>query len=52
MYNDYISSKCEEQNIPFIDITEISRMLADSPEQLLLIIFILVAANIQHGQKR
>jgi lysophospholipase L1-like esterase len=30
MYNAYISEKCNEQNIPFINITEISRMLGDS----------------------
>ena len=34
MYNDYIAAKCEAQNIPFIDITGISRTLADSPGSL------------------
>jgi len=30
MYNAYIATKCEEQNIPFIDITGISRTLGNS----------------------
>jgi lysophospholipase L1-like esterase len=30
MYNEYIAAKCLEKNIPFIDITEISRGLGDS----------------------
>lgn len=34
MYNDYIASKCEEKDIPFINITEISRALGDSPNAL------------------
>jgi len=34
MYNTYIATKCEAQNIPFINITEISRSLGDSPGAL------------------
>jgi len=34
MYNDYMRNKCQDQRIPFIDITEISRALADSPGAL------------------
>ncbi len=30
MYNNYIAEKCETENIPFINITEISRTLGDS----------------------
>ena len=29
-YNEYISSQCEEKNIPFINITEISREFGDN----------------------
>lgn len=29
-YNEYISAKCLEKNIPFVDITEISRVLGNS----------------------
>jgi acyl-CoA thioesterase-1 len=33
-YNAYAKQKCDEQNIPFIDITPISRQLGDSPGAL------------------
>ena len=33
-YNAYMSQECEEQEIPFINITEISRDLGDSPDAL------------------
>lgn len=33
-YNDYIRQKCASQNIPFIDVTTISRQLGDSLEAL------------------
>jgi len=34
MYNDYMNQRCFEQNISFVNITEISRQLADSPGSL------------------
>lgn len=34
MYNQYISDKCDAENIRFVDITEISRELGDSPGAL------------------
>jgi len=34
MYNNYISNTCDMLEIPFIDITEISRTLGDSPGAL------------------
>lgn len=34
MYNAYIADRCEAQNIPFINITEISRTLGASPGAL------------------
>jgi len=34
MYNDYISNKCANSNIPFINITEISRDLGGDPNAL------------------
>jgi len=34
MYNDHMKSKCESFEIPFIDITEISRELGDSEDAL------------------
>jgi lysophospholipase L1-like esterase len=33
-YNDYIKEKCVEQDIPFVDVTLISRLLGDSPGAL------------------
>jgi lysophospholipase L1-like esterase len=33
-YNNYISMTCNNRNIPYIDITEISRRLGDSPGAL------------------
>lgn len=33
-YNDYMSSKCAATNIPFVDITQISRDLSDSSNAL------------------
>ena len=33
-YNSYMRQKCEERNIPFIDVTGISRELGDSPGAL------------------
>lgn len=33
-YNDYIRQRCMERNIPFIDITEISRQMGDSQGSL------------------
>jgi acyl-CoA thioesterase-1 len=30
MYNDYARQQCTERNIPFINITDISRQLGDS----------------------
>jgi acyl-CoA thioesterase-1 len=33
-YNDYIKEKCVEQDIPFVDVTPISRLLGDSPGAL------------------
>ncbi len=34
MYNNYMNEKCSQKEIPFIDITEISRNLGDSPGAL------------------
>ncbi|MFT4535823.1 MAG: acyl-CoA thioesterase-1 [Saprospiraceae bacterium] len=34
MYNQYMSNKCEQLKIPFVDITEISRELGDSADAL------------------
>lgn len=33
-YNAYMSNKCASRNIPFIDITQISRDLSDAPNSL------------------
>lgn len=33
-YNEYIRQKCEARNVPFIDVTGISRELGDSPGAL------------------
>jgi lysophospholipase L1-like esterase len=35
-YNAYMSNKCASRNIPFIDITQISRDLSDAPNSLAL----------------
>lgn len=34
MYNSYIKAQCLEQNVPFIDITTLSRLLADASDAL------------------
>ncbi len=34
MYNAYIKNECEARNIPFVDVTEISRTLGNSPDVL------------------